>query len=49
MIGAPRFPFDAQAPRAIAGSVDPATAFRVDDACVYWFDPRAETVTMAAK
>ncbi len=49
LIGAPRFHFDAQAPRTIASSVDPATAFRVDDACVYWIDPRAETITMAAK
>jgi hypothetical protein len=49
LIDAPRFHLDAQAPRTIASSVDPATAFRVDDACVYWIDARAETITMATK
>jgi hypothetical protein len=49
LIDAPRFHIDAQAPRTIASSVDPATAFRVDDACVYWIDGRAETITMATK
>jgi hypothetical protein len=49
LIGAPRFHSDAQAPRTIASSVDPATALRVDGACVYWIDARAETITMATK
>ncbi len=49
LIGAPRFHIDAQAPRTLARSVDPATAFRVDDACAYWIDPRSETILMVSK
>ncbi len=49
LVSVPRDLADAQVPRTIASSVDPAAAFRVDDACVYWIDARAETITMATK
>jgi hypothetical protein len=40
---------DARAPRTIATSLDPATAFEVDGACAYWVDARTETITMVTK
>lgn len=49
LIGAPRFHIDAQAPRTLARSVDPATAFLVDDACAYWIDGSSETIMMVSK
>jgi hypothetical protein len=38
-----------QALRTVAIHLDPASAFEVDAACVYWIDARAETVTMVHK
>jgi hypothetical protein len=49
LMGAPRFQIDAQAPRTLARSVDPATAFQVDDACAYWIDRPSETIMMVSK
>ena len=52
LVAAPRFAADAavaRSPRTIATSVDPAAAFQVDDACVYWIDPHAGAIMMATK
>ena len=52
LVATPRFAADAavaRSPRTLATSVDPAAAFQVDDACVYWIDPHAEAIMMATK
>ena len=36
----------AQAPKIVASHLDPASAFQVDVACVYWADAASESLTM---
>jgi hypothetical protein len=49
LMAAPRPGADAQAPRTVARSVDPAAAFQVDSACAYWVDARVAAIKMVTK